>query len=98
MLSPEKVATPATAATVFVPDRVPVPGFVPIATVMLPVNPVAVFPWPSWAVTWTAGVIAAPATALVRSEERRGGKEGTAGMSNEELQVIPGPEAGRVVT
>src|SRR5947207_15516730 len=65
MLSPANVATPATAATVFVPDKVPLLGLVPIASVMLPVNPVAVFPWPSWAVTWTAGVIAAPATALL---------------------------------
>src|SRR5437762_2481137 len=63
MLSPEKLATPATAATVFVPDKVPVLGFVPIATVIFPVNPVAVLPLPSWAVTWTAGVIAAPAAA-----------------------------------
>src|SRR2546426_12492398 len=67
MLSPEKVATPATAATVFVPDKVPVLGLVPIATVMFPVNPVAVLPLPSWAVTWTAGVIAAPATVFVGS-------------------------------
>src|SRR5438270_817796 len=65
MLSPEKVATPATAAMVLVPDKVPVLGFVPIATVMLPVNPVAVLPLPSWAVTSTAGVIAAPAAVLV---------------------------------
>src|SRR2546422_10628928 len=65
MLNPENVATPATAATVLVPDKVPVPGFVPIATVMFPVNPVAVLPFPSWAVIWTAGVIPAPATAFV---------------------------------
>src|SRR2546422_8040167 len=65
MLSPENVASPATAATVFVPDKMPVLGFVPIATVTLPVNPVAVLPLASWAVTWTAGVIAAPATVLV---------------------------------
>src|SRR5205809_636788 len=63
--SPEKLATPATAATVLVPDKVPVLGFVPIATVMFPVNPVAVLPLASWAVSWTAGVIAAPATVLV---------------------------------
>src|SRR5213595_2880579 len=65
MLSPGNVATPATAATVFVPDKVPLLGLVPIATVMFPVNPVAVLPFPSWAVIWTAGVIAAPATVLV---------------------------------
>src|SRR6267143_656859 len=64
MLKVEKLATPATAATVAVPDRVPAPGFVPIAMVTLPVKPVAVFPWASWAVTCTAGVIAAPAVVL----------------------------------
>src|SRR5439155_962512 len=67
LLCPGNVATPATAATVFVPDKVPVLGLVPIATVMFPVNPVAVLPLPSWAVTWTAGVIAAPATVFVGS-------------------------------
>src|SRR6266850_502396 len=65
MLNPEKVTTPATAATVFVPASVPVLGLVPIATVTFPVKPVAVLPLPSWAVIWTAGVIAAPATAFV---------------------------------
>src|SRR5437762_2871141 len=65
MFSPENVATPATAATVFVPDKVPLLGFVPIATVIFPVNPVAVFPLASWAVTSTAGVMLAPATVLV---------------------------------
>src|SRR6266699_3515744 len=63
MLTPENVATPATAATVVVPDRVPLPGLVPIASVTLPVNPVTVFPWASRAVICTAGLIAAPATA-----------------------------------
>src|SRR5207248_2353326 len=65
MLNPEKVATPATAATVLVPDRVPVLGFVPIAIVMFPVKPVAVLSFASSAVTCTAGVMLAPATALV---------------------------------
>src|SRR5947208_2034251 len=84
MLSPEKVATPATAAWVSVPVSVPLLGLVPIATVMFPVNPVAVLPLPSWAVTSTAGVIAAPAVVVLgctlntncvapRSEERRVG-------------------------
>src|SRR5438034_11446223 len=91
MLSPGKLATPATAATVLVPDKVPVLGFVPIATVIFPVNPVAVLPLPSWAVTSTAGVIAVPAVVvlgctlntncaaepavMLRSEERRVGNE-----------------------
>src|SRR3989441_12861093 len=65
MLSPEKVATHATAATVFFPVTLPVLGLVPIATVMFPVNPVAVLPFPSLAVIWTAGVIVAPATVFV---------------------------------
>src|SRR5919108_318212 len=65
MLKVENVATPATAATVFVPDRVPELGFAPIATVMSPVNPVAVLPCASCAVTCTAGVIAAPAAVLL---------------------------------
>src|SRR6266704_74459 len=65
MLRVEKVATPFTAATVAVPDSVPPLGFTPIATVTLPVNPVAMFPCASCAVTWTAGVIAAPAVVLV---------------------------------
>src|SRR5207244_13471426 len=65
MLSPGNVATPATAATAVVPERVPLPGFAPSATVTLPVKPVAVFPCPSSAVTCTAGVIAAPATVLL---------------------------------
>src|SRR5437762_10526563 len=64
MLRVENVATPATAATVVVPARAPPPGFVPIAAVTLPLNPVAVLPCASWTVTCTAGVIVAP-----RSEE-----------------------------
>src|SRR2546430_399328 len=90
MLSPANVATPATAATVLVPDKGPGLGFVPFASVMFPVTPVAVLPPASWAVTSTAGVIAVPAVVVlgctentscvavpaVRSEERRVGKEG----------------------
>src|SRR5690349_17530357 len=62
MLNVLKVATPDTAATVVVPVSVPPPGLVPIATLTFPVNPVAVFPWASSAVTCTGGVIVAPAT------------------------------------
>src|SRR5207247_10394370 len=65
MLSPGNVATPATAATVVVPERVPLPGFAPSATVTLPVKPVAVFPCPARAVAGRAGVIDAPAAGLV---------------------------------
>src|SRR5438445_13507868 len=65
MLRVENVATPLAAATVVVPARAPPPGFVPIAAVTLPLNPVAVLPCASWTVTCTAGVIAAPAVVLV---------------------------------
>src|SRR5207247_9617515 len=65
MLSPANVAAPLTAFSDVVPERVPPPGFVPMATVQLPPNAVAVFPWASCAVTCTAGVIAAPAMALL---------------------------------
>jgi hypothetical protein len=44
MLRVEKVAIPAAAATVVVPESVPPPGLVPIPTVTLPVKLVAVFP------------------------------------------------------
>src|SRR5438552_1521850 len=91
MLSPENVATPATAATVFVPDKVPVLGLVPIATVMFPVNPVAVLPLPSWAVTWTAGVIAAPATVFVGSTLKTSAVAAPAVTLNAVLVVPPPP-------
>src|SRR5512134_2809170 len=65
MLRLEKEATPATAATVAVPESAPPPGFVPIATVTLPVKPVVGLPSRSRAVTRTAGVIGDPATVLV---------------------------------
>ena len=65
MLRLANVATPFTALTGALPDSVPPDGFVPIATVILPVNEVAVFPAASYAVTLTAGMIAAPACALL---------------------------------
>jgi hypothetical protein len=42
MVTFAKVATPLTAATVIVPERVPLAGLVPIATVMLVVAVVTV--------------------------------------------------------
>src|SRR5947208_3083726 len=57
MLNVENVATPLTAFTLVVPDSVPPPGFVPIATVIRPVYPVTVFPDASRAVTRTAGFV-----------------------------------------
>src|SRR2546425_3582457 len=57
------VATPLAAATVTLPDSVPPTGLLPIATVTLPLNPVAMLPWASSAATRTAGAIALPAVA-----------------------------------
>src|SRR2546429_6741504 len=65
MLNRENVAMPPAAATLDVPERAPPPGFMPIATVTEPLNAVAVLPCASCAVTWTAGVIVAPATVVV---------------------------------
>src|SRR5437868_5801066 len=61
----EKEATPLTAATLLVPDSVPPPGLVPIATVTLAVELVTVLPNASCTATWTGGEMAAPAVALV---------------------------------
>src|SRR5881628_859349 len=65
MLTFAKVATPLTAATVVVPARVPLAGLVPMASVMLVVAVVTGLPWASWTATCTAGVIAAPAAAVL---------------------------------
>src|SRR4051812_18830141 len=61
----ENDAEPVTADTVVVPDSVPLPGLVPIATVMLALELVTVFPNASCTVTCTAGLIATPAVAVV---------------------------------
>src|SRR4051794_25596486 len=60
----ENVATPADADTVRVPDSVPPPGLVPIATVMLAPELVTVFPNVSCTATCTEGEIDTPAVAL----------------------------------
>src|SRR5689334_15598188 len=61
----ENVASPATAATVETPDSVPLPGLVPMATVMLALELVTVLLNASCTVTCTAGLSAAPAVAFV---------------------------------
>src|SRR5213595_2265277 len=65
MLRFGNVATPETAAAVVVPDSVPPPALEPSVTLTLPAKPVATLPSASCAVTCTAGVIAAPAVAVV---------------------------------
>src|SRR5713226_2214913 len=67
MIKFEKVATPFTAATLVVPESVPPPGLVPIATVTVPVKLGTGFPKQSSAVTCTAGLLGWPATALFGS-------------------------------
>src|SRR5439155_770718 len=62
--SVEKLATPFTVATVVVPLSVQPPGLEPSTTVTFPVKPGTGFPAGSSAVTWTAGLIAAPATVV----------------------------------
>src|SRR5512145_977822 len=96
MLRFAKLATPALAATVVVPERVPLPGFVPMATVTLPVNPVAVFPWASRAVTWTAGVIEAPAVVLVGGTVKTSRAAAPGVISNDVLVAPPRPVAAPV--
>src|SRR5688572_8545360 len=63
----ENDARPATADTVAVPDSVPPPGLVPIATVMLAVELVTVLLNWSCTVTRTpaGGAMATPATVFV---------------------------------
>src|SRR5438128_311524 len=59
-----KLATPEEAETVVVPERVPLPGLVPRATVTLPLEVVTVLPKVSWIATSTAGEMALPAVAV----------------------------------
>src|SRR3954471_7297719 len=60
----ENVATPFTADTVAVPESVPPPGLLPMATVTLAVELVTVLLNASCTATCTAGAIDAPALAL----------------------------------
>ncbi len=66
MFKSEKVATPATAATVCVPASTApaVPDPAVIVRVTLPVNPTCTFPRPSFAVTLIAGAMFVPAIAF----------------------------------
>src|SRR3954471_7077702 len=60
-----KIATPATAATVVVPDSVPPPGLAPMATVTFAVEVGMVLANASCTVTRTDGAMEAPAIAFV---------------------------------
>src|SRR5256884_114104 len=93
MLNVENVATPPLAATVAVPESVPPPALVPIATVTFPVNPVAVLLLASSAVTCTAGVIAAPADVVLGSTEKTSCVAVPAVILNAVLVALPAPVA-----
>src|SRR5512133_3324378 len=84
----ENVATPATAVTVVVPDSVPPPGLVPIATVMLAVELVTVLLNASCTVTCTAGEMLAPAVAFA-GWTVKASLEAAAGLMLNAAQVAP---------
>src|SRR5206468_3008289 len=86
-------ATPALAATVAVPANVPLPGFVPIATVTFPALHVALPFLASSAVTCTAGVIAAPADVVLGCTENTSCVAVPAVILNAVLVPVAGPVA-----
>ena len=95
----EKVATPLTALTVFVPARVQPPACVPIATVTAPANEVTTIPFVSSADTCTAGMIGWPACVDVGCVVNAncvacggGGDGGAAVMTNVWLVALVSPE------
>src|ERR1043165_7737894 len=92
MDSLENVATPLTAATVAVPDSVPPPGLVPMATVMFAVELVTVFPNASCTVTRTAGLSATPAVALGGWTEKAS-RFAAAGLMVNPAEVAPVSDA-----
>src|SRR5436853_27952 len=65
MLSPGNVATPATGATVVVPERVPLPGFAPSAIVDLQSTRLNSSHLATSYAVCSASEIAAPATVLL---------------------------------
>src|SRR3954463_3099966 len=83
-----KVATPPTAATVVVPDSVPPPGLVPMATVMLAVELVTALPNASCTVACTAGLMALPAVAFVGCTVKAS-LEAAAGLMLNAAEVAP---------
>src|SRR6266480_4652856 len=96
MLSVANVATPATAARDVVPESVPPPGLVPMATVTLPVKVGSVFPRASCAVACSGGVIVAPAVALLGATANTRCVAAAAVMLNAALVAPLGPVAAAV--
>src|SRR5690349_13002713 len=90
----ENVATPLDADTVVVPDSAPPPGLVPIATVMLVVELVTVFPNVSCTVTCTDGEMETPAVALLGCTVKASLEAAAAVMLNpEELAPVSPDDA-----
>src|SRR5256885_934916 len=90
----ENVATPLTAATVAVPDSVPPPGLVPIATVTVALELVTVLSNASCTVTRTAGAIATPAVAFTGSTVKASFEAAATVMLKAELLApVRDPEA-----
>ena len=87
------VATPPAAATLVVPPSVALPGLLPNASVTVPVKPVTVLPSPSCAVTCTAGVMAAPAVALLGCTVKTSRFAAAGATSNGVLVAPVGPVA-----
>src|SRR5262245_57139431 len=92
MLRLEKVATPETAAREVTPDSVPPLGLAPIATVTIPVKPVAVLPSASSAVTLTAGEINAPAAVVGGGTVNTRLAAGPPVMLNAPLELLTPPD------
>src|SRR3989442_14425632 len=89
------VATPLAAATVTLPESVPPTGLLPIATVTLPLNPVAMLPWASSAATRTAGAVAPPAGAAPGSPLHAGRAAAPGGTGDGGLAGRRGPTTPR---
>src|SRR3954462_15261505 len=90
----ENVATPATAATVVVPDSVPPPGLVPMATVTFAAELVTVLLNASCTVTCTAGAMATPAVAFVGWTVKASLDAAAAPTLNaDELALLSAPDA-----
>ncbi len=76
-----------------VPASVPALGLVATDIVMTLAALVTVFPWASWTVTWTAGVMAAPAAVVLgwTLKARRLARAGT--IAKAELVALLSPLA-----
>src|SRR6185295_7338345 len=86
------VATPATAARVSVPERVPPPGLLPSATVTFAVEPVW-FPNASRRLTCTPGAMEVPAVALEGCTVKTSWEAAPAPMVNALLVIEVNPIA-----